>query len=148
MGGLGVLKRAMGLAHRYTEKARQRSEVVARRGGENHSREIVCVEREVEFEESPGFQETQIKSHIVTEDRRIANDLGQIVQNLGDPGRAGKHIVGDAGKLRYEGGQGPAGIDEGRPFLFDPRASKADHADFNNGVPFRVQPCGFEIKRS
>jgi hypothetical protein len=66
---------------------------------------------------------------------------------LGEGGREGNHVVGDAGDGLDRGRDAHAGIHQGGPLGGAPARRDLDQADFGNAVVDRVGAGGLEVKK-
>jgi MoxR-like ATPase len=143
---LRVVKSTMRGRNWDAELRRQRSQSVTGGGRQEHGRHIQRVVRLVELEQTLASQERQVETDVVSNQRMVADELGQIAEHLGHTRGAFDHLVVNAGQFGNEGRDGAARVDQRGPLILDPRPAEAHRADLDDGVALGIQPRRLEIE--
>ncbi len=91
------------------------------------------------------LQEREVKAHIVPDDGIIAAEVCHFLEYIVQGGGVAHHLIGDAGELGDEGGDGFAGVDERAPLIFHAVPVKTDSSNFQDGILCGIQACCFDI---
>ncbi len=138
----------MGIAQGHTQRAGQRTEVVARRGRQHDGGQVVGVDRLLVVEQALLLQKTKVEVDVVSQDGVVADEALQLREHLSEARGSGQHVVGDAGELGDERGEGATGVDQCLKLIFDTLAGEADGADFDDAVTLGVEASGLQVKRN
>lgn len=144
---LGTVKFAGGEAEMVDEGA----ELVVDHAGEDNAGESAAVEydagRGAGFMIFDGFeQEFEIEWRVMGDEREVAAEVGEVAKYGLDVGLVGDHVVGDAVDGGGFGRDGAARIDESAEGVAGLCAAEAHGADFDDGIGFRLDAGGFEVK--
>jgi hypothetical protein len=137
-GGGGVLEGAVGRGDRRAEVSGEGAEAeIARLSPEQATRQSQGVdgpigEPSVPVRHRGGVEKAEVVPDVVPHDHRIADELKQCGDRLGDLGGAEEHGVGDPGHDGDEGGDGESGVDQRVELPPGLTAEEADGADLGD----------------
>jgi len=90
------------------------------------------------------LDEAVVETHVVGDEQLAVQACPQLLGNLGESGRAGHHVVADAGEMLDERGNGALWIHQGAPARGF-AVHHFDQADFGDAVDDRIGAGGFQV---
>ena len=114
-----VIQRAVGGRQQHAHLLAERAQVVSAGGGHEHRGQLIGIDGAVFEQDFLLVQKAEVKAHIMTQNRRITDKIGQFLQHRLDGARITHHLVADAGELGDEAGDRPARIDQRGPLTLD-----------------------------
>ena len=145
VGQAGVIQGAVTVGQDAAESGSEGGKVVAAVSGQGNGCQLVGIDDLVVLENVVPLKEAQVKAYVVPDHGVIANEVRELLDHFLQAGGVAHHLVGDAGELGNEGGDGLAGIDQGGPFIFHAVPVKTHSGDLQDGILEGIKAGGFNI---